>query len=214
MTRRSTGAFILGQINIPTPKEEFEIFHLLHKIALTDKSATVRCNAVASTGHRCKNNAIFASILTKQSAITAYDHSANVRLDTAFVLSCFNNKSMIPVLLKLLKDPDGDVRNWAAFAININEYNSKKIRDHFFNMLSDKHGEARLEAITGLAHRHDKRVAKHLVKELEKECVYDDYITAAGELGDKTLIPVLREMLDRFDDEDGFIQSHLNQLTS
>ncbi|EGR60335.1 putative lyase, partial [Escherichia coli O104:H4 str. 01-09591] len=53
------------------------------------------------------------------------------RRATAFAISVINDKATIPLLINLLKDPNGDVRNWAAFAININKYDNSDIRGLF-----------------------------------------------------------------------------------
>ncbi len=71
--------------------------------------------------------------------------------------------------------------------------------------------EVRIEAIIGLSYRKDKRVLSVLCDELKKNTVYDDIIEAAGELGDKTLLPVLDTMLYKFDDNE-IITSAIDKL--
>lgn len=88
-------------------------------MALNDKSACVRATAIESTAQRCKKNQIYSPKIVEQSQITAFDKSTNVRRATAFAISVINDKATIPLLINLLKDPNGDVRNWAAFAINM-----------------------------------------------------------------------------------------------
>ena len=127
-------------------------------MALNDKSACVRATAIESTAQRCKKNPIYSPKIVEQSQITAFDKSTNVRRATAFAISVINDKATIPLLINLLKDPNGDVRNWAAFAININKYDNSDIRDCFVEMLQDKNEEVRIEAIIGLSYRKDKRV--------------------------------------------------------
>lgn len=208
--RRAEGAFILGQIEI-SPAQAANIVNLLNTLALDDKSAIVRGNAVAALGHRCSRNPDFSSTLAKMSAITTFDRSASVRVDTACALACINDESTVPLLLKLLSDSSADVRNWAAFALNLNMYDSQEIRDSLVSLLSEQNEEIKGEAIVGLAMRHDKRTSSVLRHELEKEIVFDDLIEAAGELGDKSLLPVLRAMIDRFDDNE-LIYSVIDKL--
>ncbi|EOX8447023.1 HEAT repeat domain-containing protein [Salmonella enterica] len=210
--RRDTGAFILGQIELCNECGD-DIFALLTKIALHDKSACVRSTAIESMAQRCKRNPIYSSKIAVQSQLTAFDKSVNVRRATAFALSVINDKATIPLLINLIKDPSGDVRNWAAFAINTNEYDTEDIRNCFVEMLQDKNEEARTEAIIGLSYRHDKRVFSALCCELKKDTVYDDIIEAAGELGDKSLLPILDAMLHRFDDTKIIIAA-INKLES
>lgn len=208
--RRDIGAFILGQIKI-CKKCEDNVFNILNNMALNDKSACVRATAIESTAQRCKKNSIYSPKIVEQSQITAFDKSTNVRRATAFAISVINDKATIPLLINLLKDPNGDVRNWAAFAININKYDNSDIRDCFVEMLQDKNEEVRIEAIIGLSYRKDKRVLSVLCDELKKNTVYDDIIEAAGELGDKTLLPVLDTMLYKFDDNE-IITSAIDKL--
>ena len=137
-------------------------------MALNDKSACVRATAIESTAQRCKKNPIYSPKIVEQSQITAFDKSTNVRRATAFAISVINDKATIPLLINLLKDPNGDVRNWAAFAININKYDNSDIRDCFVEMLQDKNEEVRIEAIIGLSYRKDKRVLAVLCDELKK----------------------------------------------
>lgn len=208
--RRDIGAFILGQIKI-CKKCEDNVFNILNNMTLNDKSACVRATAIESTAQRCKKNPIYSPKIVEQSQITAFDKSTNVRRATAFAISVINDKATIPLLINLLKDPNGDVRNWAAFAININKYDNSDIRDCFVEMLQDKNEEVRIEAIIGLSYRKDKRVLSVLCDELKKNTVYDDIIEAAGELGDKTLLPVLDTMLYKFDDNE-IITSAIDKL--
>ncbi|ECC1695660.1 lyase [Salmonella enterica subsp. salamae] len=195
--RRDIGAFILGQIKLCN---EADVFNLLSNLALHDRSACVRATAIESTAQRCKKNPIHSSQIVTQSQRSAFDKSVNARRATAFALSVINDQATIPLLINLIKDPSGDVRNWAVFAINTNGYDTEEIRKCFVEMLQDKNSEARAEAIIGLCHRQDKRVLSALCNELKKDTVYDDMIEAAGELGDNILLPILDEMSHRFND--------------
>ncbi|XBC27899.1 HEAT repeat domain-containing protein [Leminorella grimontii] len=210
--RRETGAFILGQIELHYEREE-GILTLLNGLALYDKSARVRAAAIESTAQRCKRNPAYAPRLIVQSATSALDKSMNARRATAFALSAISDSQTVPLLIKLAKDGSGDVRNWAAFAINLNQYDTEEIRNCLVEMLQDVHQEARGEAIIGLSNRQDKRVLPALRHELERDEVYDDFIEAAGALGDRTLLPILNAMLDRFDECD-VISAAINKLGS
>lgn len=210
--RREIGVFILGQIALHHDRDE-GIFTLLNGLALYDKSVRVRAAAIESTAQRCKINPAYAPRLIVQSVTSALDKSVNARRATAFALSAISDSQTIPLLIKLVKDGSGDVRNWAAFAINLNQYDTEEIRNCLVEMLQDVHEEARGEAIIGLSNRQDKRVLPALRYELERDEVYDDFIEAAGALGDKTLLPILNAMLDRFDERDVIIAA-INKLES
>lgn len=209
--QREIGALILQQIKIADHEIE-EINKLLLTLASSDKSILVKTSAIYALAHRCrlgfKNYKPLLNLLKK----TVYSHSARIRSATTFAFSCFYDKDAIPLLLDLLQDEDDEIRNWAAFAININEYNSKKIRDKFAVMLTDPYEEVRYEVIQGLAKRKDKRVTPILQKELQKKTIYDVYIEATGELGDKSLLPTLHRLLENQDDGDNLIKNTIRKL--
>lgn len=196
--RRALGAFILGQIKL-SAFEEKKIVVLLHDLALYDKSANVRSNAVSSLAHRCVKSNKQATLLLELSTQTVLDSSSSVRQSTAFVLSTFYHESSIPLLLKLLNDRRGNVRDWAAFAVNMNEYNTPQLKDCFATLLNDSLSAVRYEAIIGLARMQDKRVTQTLIGELSKDEIYDELVKAAGDLGDTAMLPTLQAIMDKFE---------------
>lgn len=196
--RRALGAFVLGQIKLSAFEEKKSVA-LLHDLALYDKSANVRSNAVSSLGHRCVRNNKQAARLLNLLAQTILDSSSSVRQSTAFALSTFYNESSIPLLLKLLNDSHGNVRDWAAFAVNMNEYNTPQLKDCFVALLNDSHSGVRYEAIIGLAKMQDKRVRQTLMEELSKDEIDDELVKAAGDLGDTSLLPTLQAIMDKFE---------------
>lgn len=196
--RRALGAFILGQIKLSAFEEKKSVA-LLHDLALHDKSAHVRANAVSSLGHRCVRNNKHAALLLNLSAQTLLDLSSSVRQSTAFALSTFYNEASISLLLKLLNDNHGNIREWAAFAVNMNEYNTPQLKDCFTALLDDSHSGVRYEAIIGLAKMQDKRVTQTLMDELSKDEIDDEFVKAAGDLGDTALLPTLQAIMDKFE---------------
>lgn len=196
--RRALGAFILGQIKLSFFVEK-KSTNILNQLALCDKSAIVRSNAVSSLGHRCKKNNKNAKSLLKLCQHTAFDSSVYVRESTSFALSNFYDDASIPLLIKLLNDPHYRVRDWAAFAVNVNGYNTPELRDCFACLLNDNNPNVRYEVIIGLAKMQDKRVTKILIDELSKDEVYDELVEAAGYLGDVALLPALRKIKSKFD---------------
>jgi len=138
----------------------------------------------------------------------------NTRCATAAAFSSVNSNDTIPFLLTLLNDCDGDVRNWAAFTVNFNQYDSTEIRESFIRMLTDKNDCARIEAISGLAERKDNRVITAIIYELQKDIIFDGVIISAGILGDIKQHPILKNILNEFNDEDviGNIKSAIQQI--
>ncbi|KEQ01936.1 hypothetical protein SASC598J21_002860 [Snodgrassella alvi SCGC AB-598-J21] len=152
-------------------------------MTLNDQSAIVRSYAVSSFGHRCeKAKKKYADTLLSLAQSTVLDKSVMVRVSTAFALSVFKNRASIPLLIKLLKDTHSEVKNWAAFAVNVNDYDTPEIRNCFVLLLDEKIFEARFEAIIGLAKRQDKRVTQILIHELSQERIYDEMVADIASL--------------------------------
>ncbi|HHU8066950.1 TPA: hypothetical protein ACUK1Q_000452 [Escherichia coli] len=81
-------------------------------------------------------------------------------------------------------------------------------------MLTDKNDCARIEAISGLAERKDNRVITAIIYELQKNIIFDEVIILAGILGDIKLHPILKNILNEFNDEDviGNIKSAIQKI--
>jgi HEAT repeat protein len=197
--RRVLAAFILGQINLNSNEEKVSL-DILYNLALTDKSAMVRSYAVSSFGHRCnRTKKKYLDSLLALAKYTVLDKSVNVRESTAIALAMFDNKASIPLLIKLLKDTNSDVKDWAAFAVNANGYDTPEIRNCFVSLLNENNFEVRYEAIIGLSKMKDKRVTQALIKELSKDIVYDEMVQAAAYLGNVALLPVLYEIKKKWE---------------
>ena len=195
-----------------------DIVKLLCALSLQDKSATVRTDAVSALGHLCGKNRLYGNIAINSLTITAGDPSASVRQSTAFTLAFVDSPHTPPLLLNLLRDTSLNVINWAAFAINLLDYDSVEIRKALFKLLEIPNDDIQKEAIIGLAKRQDRRVMPFIKNTLEiairEGLVYDDSIEAASLLGDVSLLPLLNTLLGQFEDDDGFIKKAINQLQS
>lgn len=196
--RRVLAAFILGQIRLNT-KEEKNSLKILYDLALNDQSAIVRSYAVLSFGQRCKGikNKNLDSLLALAQK-TILDKSFKVRANTAIALSMFDYEVSIPLLIKLLKDTHSEVKNWAAFAVNVNGYDTPEIRNCFVLLLKENNFDVRYEAITGLAKRLNKSVAQLIIQELSEDKIDDRMIELISYLRDVSLLPVLYQIKDKF----------------
>lgn len=145
---REIGCFILGQIknadcNIP------DLMAFLDACAASDTAAIVRAAAIIAMGHMClKHDAEISlwPILAKRCTLAANSPFVSVREAVAFALINPGDGSMLPVLIKLLRDKNGEVRSWAGCAINGNGYDTPELHHIFSQMLMDEHGGARYEA--------------------------------------------------------------------
>lgn len=196
--RRALAAFILGQIRLNT-KEEKNSLKILYDLALNDQSAIVRSYAVLSFGQRYKGikNKNLDSLLALAQK-TILDKSFKVRENTAIALSMFDYEVSIPLLIKLLKDTHSEVKNWAAFAVNVNGYDTPEIRNCFVLLLKENNFDVRYEAITGLAKRLNKSVAQLIIQELSEDKIDDRMIELISYLRDDSLLPVLYQIKDKF----------------
>ncbi|MGJ6962794.1 HEAT repeat domain-containing protein [Streptosporangium sp. G11] len=101
----------------------------------------------------------------------------------------------VQVLLKLMHDPDAQVRDWATMALGSRGDNdSPEIRDAFVERLQDPEADTAGEAAVALAVRRDLRILPTLKRVLATPNVGNLYVEAAAELGDPQLLPLLQKL--------------------
>jgi HEAT repeat protein len=127
---------------------------------------------------------------------------AEVRLSATHGLLNSPN-SALPELMRHTSDPDGDVRNWATFAIGSllgdrdspEDYvDTPEVRQVLADRLTDQHTEARAEATLGLALRGDPRAIPIIEQELERGPEWYHYLDAAAHLADPRFLPALERL--------------------
>jgi HEAT repeat protein len=96
--------------------------------------------------------------------------SSEVRFDVAFALGCFPNDALsAETLLRLTRDTDEDVRDWATFGLGVlGNTDSDEIREALVRRLADSDEDVREEAMVGLGKRKDRRVLSTLMTALEQ----------------------------------------------
>ncbi|HAF6209487.1 TPA: HEAT repeat domain-containing protein [Salmonella enterica subsp. enterica serovar Derby] len=198
--KKKIGVTILSQMTMSYEKLR-KSFCFLENMFQLNKSVLLRASIINALGHFCKKDKHFEKKFINLCTKVIHDKSANVRCAIAAALSNINDNSTIPLLLCLLRDNNSDVKNWAAFSINFNQYDTEDIREEFVGMLLDTNDDIRIEVISGLAERKDERVLETIIKELKKDVVFDEIIIAAGNAGSKELLPILNELLNEFRDE-------------
>ncbi|POP45953.1 hypothetical protein CHU32_09140 [Superficieibacter electus] len=144
---RDLSCFILGQI--VTPESILPaIMAQLDALAASDPTATVRGSAISAMGHRWGKKADFWPMLANRCRLAATDTSVTVRVSVAGAL-CHNthpDETLLPVLIQLLRDKQGEVRSWAGCAVNGQGYDTPELHAIFAAMLNDEHAGARDEA--------------------------------------------------------------------
>ena len=219
---REDAALVLGQLvfsdddagrNMGT-----KVVSLLCVLALSDPRALVRAGALCALGHRASLGGDPEGIL-KAADRGSRDRAATVRYHTVFVLGRLNIPGAEIALFRLLRDKDKDVRDWAAFALFMQEeaehlvYDTPEIRDALLELANDADETVRFEALRSLGILKEKRAAPLLMRELDNDnVIHFDLAKAAGRIGDPALIPVLEKALERFGDDEDIIKTLLDQL--
>jgi HEAT repeat protein len=114
----------------------------------------------------------------------------------------------IGTLIALSDDEDGDVRNWALFALARQyEIDTPQLRELFLRHLDDLHDDAREEAMVGLARRRDGRAFDAVRDALDPDAATRVAIEAAAHLGDERLIERLEELAEAGWSDDDTLQA-------
>lgn len=195
-TEREIGADILGQLGWSTKAYQYESVSILIK-RLSDSNDDVIASAAFSLGHRNDHRA--APYLIK-----LIEHqNPRVRFGVVSGLSGLEDKFSIDALIKLSRDKDFDVRNWATFGLgSLCEIDTKELKKALHDRLHDIEYEIRGEALIGLANRKDNSILNNLINELEGEFNGNWAIEAAKLLAMPQCCKVLLKLKDRLDPED------------
>ncbi|MGW1179052.1 HEAT repeat domain-containing protein [Kitasatospora sp. NPDC002543] len=132
-------------------------------------------------------------VLVKLSEHEDAELRRHVASELAFVHSGLPDGPDIRALIRLTRDQDPEVRDWAAFTLGFQlEQDTTAIRDALWTCTTDENGEVREEGARGLARRHDPRAVPLIAQLLQ--CNADDHtfaIQAAEILGAPELLPAL-----------------------
>jgi HEAT repeat protein len=101
------------------------------------------------------------------------DHSdPAVRYAVVQALASAECPEAITSLVRLSRDTDDDIRDWATFTLGtLFEADTPQIRDALFDRIADRHDDTRGEALLGLARRKDPGVIDALKAELGSDSV-------------------------------------------
>jgi hypothetical protein len=136
--------------------------------------------------------------------LTLVDHSStNVRQTVATGLGGAMARTPvaagIDALVRLSRDPEGTVRDWATFELACRDDDSEIIRAALWARVEDAHYDTRCEALVGLAKRRDLHVTSRVIRELTGESVGKLVVEAAAHLGQTELVNPLIELKDWWD---------------
>ena len=120
---------------------------------------------------------------------------ADVRHAVAFCLGG-RDEPAVQTLVRLSKDDDAHVRDWATFALGaLSTVDTSMLRDALVERLSDSDVDVRGEAMRGLALRKDMRVADAILDELQRPGGSDLAIDAASEMPRNEFLPLLEALV-------------------
>lgn len=183
------GIDILAQFGYPR-KYSKQTLKTYFNLLKSENSIKVVSSALYGIGHNNEN------LTTYQINFICNYHthkSATIRYSLTFALSGIENNVAIDTLIKLSKDKDSDIRDWATFGIGSQiELDNEAIREALFERLSDPDDDTKKEAILGLARRKDKRVKDLLKIELDNaNNLSSPTLEAVEAFGDIDFIPLI-----------------------
>jgi len=100
-------------------------------------------------------------------------------------------RQIIDTLMRLLVDPEPQVRDWATFSLSMTEEDSPQLREALLERMQDTDFNTRSEAAVGLAKRKEPRGIKPLFDCLKSDQVGELYVEAAEMYADPSLKPAL-----------------------
>jgi HEAT repeat protein len=176
---RARGADVLSQLGktIEHRSNSFpeESYSAVAALAQQETHTRPLSSAIAALGH-------LDDPLGVPLIVQFYTHpSSEVRFAVACALGALPNEPRsAATLLKLMRDTDEDIRDWATFGLGVQgEIDSPEMRDALVLCLGDSNEDVREEAMAGLAKRKDRRVLEVLLAALEQPTMTDRVIEAA-----------------------------------
>ena len=164
---RARGLDVLAQLGAGKPDSERPYVDECVSMAiahLNDESSMVVHSAAWALAHLRDDRAV--------SALIGMKHHANpdVRHAVAFGMGGCSEAEARQTLIELMEDEADEVRNWATFGLgSLSDVNSPEVREALLKRLDDPFGEARDEAIWGLARRKETVALRMLLERLESE---------------------------------------------
>lgn len=180
--QRARGADVLAQLGRTTehPSNNFpeECYKVVAEMAATEQVSQPLSSAIHALGHIGNPSAV--PIIVPHCAHADPD----VRFAVAFVCGSLGNEPLaVGTLIMLVSDEDEDVRDWATFGLGtLSESDAAGVRDALAEALEDAVEDVRLEALVGLARRHDRRALPCLFSQLELSEPDERTIDAAREM--------------------------------
>lgn len=192
--RRSIGILILAQFGPDLKAYPEETAAIIGSMILDEEDTEVITSLISAVYYRELHD-------KTDWLVSLSDHSdQDVRWTVAWALpipKCSDQtayQSSIDALLKLMKDKESNVRDWATFSISMTEQDTPEIRAALLERLSDKDFDTRSEAAIGLARRKEQKGIELLIQYLRSDRVGELYVEAAELYADTRLKPALLKL--------------------
>ena len=188
------GIYVLAQLGFDPRFQQEKTVDLYFKLLENEKSPKVISAILSSISHNNEN--LNEKQISKLIEFKTHKF-VNVRFQLTLALSCLENENAIKTLIELSNDRDSDTRNWATFGVGTQlENDTEEIRIALWNRVTDKDKITRLEAISGLAKRKDRKIKSILKTELENIDEDGSLILESIELfNDKDFVPLLEKKI-------------------
>ena len=103
-------------------------------------------------------------------------------------------REIISTLMRLLADPEPQVRDWATFSLSMTDEDSPQLREALLDRMQDTDFNTRSEAAIGLAKRKEPRGLRPLEECLKSDQVGELYVEAAEMYADPSLKQALTQL--------------------
>ncbi|MFM8570149.1 MAG: HEAT repeat domain-containing protein [Pirellula sp.] len=118
-------------------------------------------------------------------------------------------QTCVQTLLRLMQDPEPQVREWATFSLSITEQDTPEIRNALLERLRDDDFQTRSEAAIGLANRKEPAAIDLLIEHLQSDRVGQLYVEAAEIYADRRLRPALMALSKWWDVDQELLEKAL-----
>ncbi|WP_147445495.1 HEAT repeat domain-containing protein [Corallococcus aberystwythensis] len=199
---RARGADILAQLEQP-PDLRSRAADLMLPLLSREKDAQVLESLILGLGH------LEDSRVT--GVITPLRDHPSARVRGAVLLNILKSpgEELLPVLLAFADDPDEGVRGLVMAHLRTlpPEVDTPGLRDVLVRRMDDVSPMIRAEAVLLLAYRKDPRILDPLRRVLRRSRVREEFVEAAGALGDPSLLPALRALEGQRQDDRPFTRA-------
>jgi HEAT repeat protein len=207
--QRSIGVSILAQLGPDGDAYAEESTQMIRSMLPREQDPEVITSLISAVSFRKMTEAT-------QWVVSLADHpSEDIRWRVAWALPIDGISdpalyhTCVQTLLRLMQDPEPQVREWATFSLSITQQDTPEIRSALLDRLSDTDFQTRSEAAIGLANRKEPAAIDLLIEHLGSDRVGQLYVEAAEIYADRRLRPALVALSKWWDIDQGLLDKAL-----